>query len=191
MSTESKSFDPRQAIDELIGFVRDRASDVRTRGFAPEPAGKQIDNAVLSAIANETKNVTEVIKAISLASGGAWQPTSGQVQTSLSGLVEATLASSKNEDDRKVYSITKAGIEWLAAAANDGAQDFATSAQASSKPTNSLSWLTCDPNFMKGASKLGPVLLDIAQTGTREQQTRAAAILENARHELHVILAEK
>jgi hypothetical protein len=31
----------------------------------------------------------------------------------------------------------------------------------------------------------------MAQTGTRDQQARAAAILESARHELHVILAEK
>jgi DNA-binding PadR family transcriptional regulator len=189
VSTESKSFDPRQVIDELIGFVRDRASDARTRGFSPKPTNQQIESAVLSAISTEAKNVTEIVKAISLASGGTWQPTAGQVQTALSGLVETELAGSKTKGDRKVYSITKAGVESLAAAAN--ADDAAFADETAKKRPSNMAWTNCDPNFLKAASKLSPVLLDLAQTGTREQQTRAAAILENARHDLHVILAEK
>ncbi|MEY4061334.1 MAG: hypothetical protein RIQ31_996 [Actinomycetota bacterium] len=187
MSTESKSFDPRQVIDELIGFVRDRASDARTRGFAPKPTNQQIERAVLSAIASNSKNVTEIVKAISLASGATWQPTSGQVQTTLASLVESELATSKNKGDRKVYSITKAGFESLAAAETEPT----VADTAAPKTSKNLSWMTCDPAFLKASSKLGPALLDIAQTGTRDQQARAAAILESARHELHVILAEK
>jgi hypothetical protein len=38
---------------------------------------------------------------------------------------------------------------------------------------------------------LGPVLIDIAQTASSDQKKRAAEILEEARHRLHVILAEK
>jgi DNA-binding PadR family transcriptional regulator len=189
VSTESKSFDPRQVIDELIGFVRDRASDARTRGFSPKPTNQQIERAVLSAISTEAKNVTEIVKAISLASGGTWQPTAGQVQSSLAKLIEAESASTKNKGDRKVYSITKTGLEALAAAANQN--DDPKADQTSTKNSSSLSWMTCDPHFLKSASKLGPALLDIAQTGTREQQTRAAVVLEKARHDLHVILAEK
>jgi DNA-binding PadR family transcriptional regulator len=178
-------------MDELIGFVRDRASDARGRGFSPNPTGKQIDNAILNTISTGAKNVTEIVKAISLASGGTWQPTSGQVQTALSGLIERELAASKNKGDRKVYSITKSGVEALAAATNVSAAEASVADSAATKPSSNLTWMTCDPAFLKAASKLGPVLLDIAQTGTRDQQTRAAAILENARHELHVILAEK
>jgi DNA-binding PadR family transcriptional regulator len=191
VSTESKSFDPRQVIDELIGFVRDRASDVRTRGFSPKPTTQQIERAVLSAISSESKNVTEIVRAISLASGGTWQPTAGQVQTSLSALVETELAASKNKGDRKLYSITKAGVESLAAAANASDTEASASDSTAAKPSSNLSWMTCDPAFLKATSKLGPVLLDITQTGSREQQSRAASILETARHELHVILAEK
>jgi DNA-binding PadR family transcriptional regulator len=189
VSTESKSFDPRQVVDELISFVRDRASDARGRGFTPKPTEQQIESAVLNAISAESKNVTEIIKAISVASCGTWQPTAGQVQSSLAKLIEAESASSKNKGDRKVYSITKTGLEALAAAANQN--DDPKADQTSTKNSSSLSWMTCDPHFLKSASKLGPALLDIAQTGTREQQTRAAAILENARHDLHVTLAEK
>jgi DNA-binding PadR family transcriptional regulator len=187
VSSESKSFDPRQVIDELIGFVRDRASDARSRGVTPKPTSEQIERAILSAIASDSKNVTEIVKAISLASGATWQPTSGQVQTTLASLVASELATSKNKGDRKVYSITKAGVESLAAAETEPS----VSDSAATKPSSNLSWMTCDPAFLKAASKLGPVFLDIAQTGTREQQTRAAVILESARHELHVILAEK
>ena len=189
MSTESKNFDPRQVIDELVGFIRDRASDARTRGFAPKPNQQQIQRAILSAIAAEAKNVTEIVKAIGLASGGTWLPTAGEVQTTLAAMVEAELATSKNKADRKIYSITKAGLEALEAATNSEDADVAQN--SATKSTSNLSWMNCDPGFLKAASKLGPVLLDIAQTGTREQQARAAAILENARHELHVILAEK
>lgn len=191
MSTESKNFDPRQVIDELIGFVRDRASDARTRGFIPKPTSEQIERAILSAIASDSKNVTEIVKAISLASGGTWQPTSGQVQTSLARLGESELVASKTKGDRKVYSITKAGAEALANAANASESEPSAADQSGTRPSSNWNLMTCDPAFVKAASKLGPVLLDIAQTGTREQQSRAAAILEGARHELHVILAEK
>ncbi len=189
MSTESKSFDPRQVVDELINFVRERASDARNRGFAAKPTEQQIEVAILSAISTDSKNVTDIIKAISVASGGTWQPTAGQIQSSLAKLIEAESASSKNKGDRKVYSVTKTGLEALAAAANQ--TDDPKADQTSTKNSSSLSWMTCDPKFLKSASKLGPALLDIAQTGTREQQTRAAEVLEKARHELHIILAEK
>jgi hypothetical protein len=53
-----------------------------------------------------------------------------------------------------------------------------------------FNWMTCDAKFLTAASKLPPVMLDIAQTGSKEQQIKAAAILDKARHDLHVVLAE-
>jgi DNA-binding PadR family transcriptional regulator len=191
VSTESKAFDPRQVIDELIGFVRDKATNAGARFVAPSPTEQQIEIAILSAIATEPKNVTEIVKAISLASGGTWKPTSGQVQTAVAKLVDAELAASKNKSDRKIYSITKTGIESLAAATKSAETEDANKADASTKTSSNPNWLSCDPTFIKAATKIGPALLDIAQTGTREQQSRAAAILDQARHDLHVILAEK
>jgi len=191
VSTESKAFDPRQVIDELIGFVRDKATNAGTRNTAPKPTEQQIENAILSSITTGAKNVTEIVKTISLASGGTWQPTSGQVQTGLAKLVEAELASSKTKSDRKIYSITKHGIEFLARATEGAETEAADKAGASTKTSSNLNWLTCDPEFLKAATKIGPALLDLAQTGTRDQQNRAAAILDQARHDLHVILAEK
>jgi hypothetical protein len=54
-----------------------------------------------------------------------------------------------------------------------------------------MNLLNCDATFLKSATKLGPVLLDVAQTGTREQQQVAAAALDELRHKLHGILAGK
>ena len=51
--------------------------------------------------------------------------------------------------------------------------------------------MNCDVSFLKSASKLGPVMLDVAQAGTREQQQAAASVLDEMRTKLHVILAEK
>ena len=188
MSTESK---PRQIVEELVGFVRDRASDAKSRTFAPKPSSQQVERAILSAISSEARNVTEIVKAIGLASGGTWQPTAGQVQTTLASLIEVGLATSKTKGDRKTYGITKDGLESLAASADEVTTDGADAKPSSRENMRNLSWLTCDPEFLKAASKLAPALLDITQTGTREQQSKAAAVLDKARHELHVILAEK
>ena len=188
MSTESK---PRQIIEELVGFVRDRASDAKSRTFASKPTSLHVERAILSAISSEAKNVTEIVKAIGLASGGTWQPTAGQVQNTLASLIEAGLATSKTKGDRKTYSITKDGQESLAASADEVATDGADAKASYRESMRNLSWLTCDPEFLKAAYKLAPAMLDITQTGTREQQSKAAAVLDKARHELHVILAEK
>ena len=185
MSTTSKNFDPSQMIDELIGFVRNRANDMRGRANKANPNQKQAEAAVLNAIATESKNAAEITRGISLSSGGAWVPTSGEVQATLKLLTESGLATSKTKGDRKIYSITPAGLEALDAA------DFTEATRDSGEQGyTSKGWMTCDRNYLYSATKLGPVLLDLAQTGTRDQQTRAAEILEQARHQLHVILSE-
>jgi DNA-binding PadR family transcriptional regulator len=188
MST-SKSFDLRELAGELIGLVRDRAKDIASAAVKPDAAKMQ--NAVLSTITDEPKNAAEITRAISLASAGAWTPTSGEIQQALATLVERKEASSKLDGDRKVYSITKAGLAALANDTKTADPEGVAAESGSAKFANSLNWPACDPKFLSSASKLGPALLDIAQTGTRDQQARAASILENARHELHVILAEK
>lgn len=190
MSTASSNFEPRKALEGLWGYVKDMATNAVSRGAKFEPSEDQIDAAVLGALESGSKSATDVTKAITLASGGAWTPTDGQVNRTLTKLSDTDKVSAKTKADRKIYTITKEGLAWL-----ESAKQNAPAAAKQSTPTSKMNmnfnWMTCDPHFLTAASKLPPVLLDIAQTGTKEQQAKAAAILDKARHDLHVALAEK
>ena len=188
MSTAGNSFDPRQAIEGLFGYVKDMAVGSMNRGFKPQPDADLVEAAVLAALESGTKTAAQIVKAISLAAGGTWAPTDGQVNKALAKLSEADLVSAKTKSDRKTYSLTKAGEEALVAAKDKMAEAPSVS---TTKNFANMDWLNCDPNFLKSASKLPPVMLDIAQTATREQQHKAAEILDTARHDLHKVLAEK
>ncbi|MFM6967113.1 MAG: PadR family transcriptional regulator [Rhodoluna sp.] len=185
MSTSSMNFDLKELVGDLLSLVKDRAKDAA--GQVIKPDAERIKSAVLSAIVDDAKNVTEIIRALSLSSAGTWNPTNAEVQQTLNALLDEKLASSKVEGDRKVYSITKAGKTALknAPEANETTSEGST---AKSKFTDNL---TSNPEFLKSASKLGPVMLDLAKTGSPSQQKAAAALLDETRHKLHQILAEK
>ena len=188
MSTAGNSFDPRQAIEGLFGYVKDMAAGSINRGVKPQPDAERVEAAVLAALESGSKTAAQIVKAINLAAGGTWAPTDGQVNKALAKLSEADLVSAKTKSDRKTYSLTKAGEDALVAAKEKMAD--ATSVSPS-KNFAKMDWLNCDPAFLKSASKLPPVMLDIAQTATNEQQKKAAEILDKARHDLHKVLAEK
>lgn len=190
MSTSKPDFEPREALEGLWGYVKDMATNAVSRGTKFEPTQDQIDAAVLGALESGPKTATDVTKAITLASGGAWTPTDGQVNRSLTKLSDTDKVSAKTKADRKIFTITKDGLAALEAA-KETAPSASKPSAPSAKMNMNLNWMTCDPHFLTAASKLPPVLLDIAQTGTKEQQAKAAAILDKARHDLHVALAEK
>ena len=179
------NFDLKELVGDLLNLVKDRAKDAAAQ--VTKPDAERIKSAVLSTIADEAKNAAEITRTLSLASAGAWNPTNAEVQQSLNALVDGKLASSKVDGDRKVYSITKAGKAALKNAPQaTEAPGHTTDAKSKFKAT-----LSANPEFLKAASKLGPVMLDLAKTGTPGQQKTAAAVLDETRHKLHQILAEK
>lgn len=188
MSNANNSFDPRQAVEGLIGYVRDQVSGQMNRGTKPKPDSQKVEAAVLAALEAGPKTSSQIIKSISLASGGTWTPSEGDVNRMLNNLSEGKMVTVKTKGDRKVYSITKSGSEALADALKASSE-----APKSNTPKSAanFNWISCDPSYLTAASKLPPVLLDVAQTGSKTQQAKAAAILDKARHDLHLILAEK
>lgn len=187
VSTSSKSFDLRELVGDLVTLVKDRAADAgQTRGSA-QPKSEQIELAILASLAEGSKNASEIVSALSLAGAGVWAPTTGKIHPALAKLTEDKKISAKTEGDRKIYTITKAGKSAI----KDGAAQPAPEAGATRTAGSSRNLMSCDASFLKSASKLGPVMLDVAQTGTREQQQAAAAVLDEMRNKLHVILAEK
>ena len=191
MSTASSNFDPRQAIEGLFGYVKDMATNSLKTGMKTQPDEARVEAAVLAALESGSKTASQIVKAISLAAGGTWVPTDGQVNKSLASLVGSELVSAKTKGDRKSYSLTKKGESALEDAREKMAEAPSVSPSSKMNMNMNLNWMTCEPKFLTAASKLPPVMLDIAQTGTKEQQMKAAAILDKARHDLHVVLAEK
>lgn len=189
VSTSPKNFDLRELVGDLVTLVKDRAKDVgQSRGTA-QPSAEQIELAILATITETPKNATEIVAALALAGAGVWAPSTGKIHPVLAKLTEEKKVTAKTDGDRKVYSITKAGKSALKDAAENPAQETVAGTNSSMGSTKNL--MNCDATFLKSASKLGPVMLDVAQTGTREQQQAAAAVLDEMRHKLHGILAGK
>ena len=193
MAETTNRFDLSETLAELKDFVRARAGAVAGQ-TQHKPTPEQIQTAVLSALVGSPKNAAQVVATMSLASAGGTSLSSAQVHPVLARLVEAKLVTAKNKNDRKVFSITELGREFLDDASakvseNQAAED---SANAGSKTGwgSTKDWLQFDPNFMKAAAKLAAAVSDVAKTGTRAQQEKATKVLEEARRQLHVILAE-
>jgi len=185
VAQNSSNVDPRELFSNVINFVRERSQSMTSAMATAQPGEMHLEVAILSALSGEAHNANAIREAIALASGGILNPTASQVRAALDILVEAGKVEVETKGDRKVFAISKLGKSALAEAKKQLKTDGDTTESAGRK---SASW---DSVFLVAASKLGPVLLDVAQTGTREQQKRAAEILAETRHELHKILAEK
>jgi len=194
MSTASKNIDLRELVGDLIGLIKDRAKDAATAVTKPDAA--MVQNAVLSTIADEPKNAAEITRLLTLASAGAWNPTSGEIQVALTTLTAEKLSTAKVDGDRKVYSITKAGKTRLKESSATGAST-SNSSDEGRRQFNSLAdmatmaGINLTPEFREAAKKLAPAMLDMAKTGTKAQQATAAALLAETRDQMHAILAEK
>jgi DNA-binding PadR family transcriptional regulator len=191
VNSSTNSFDLRAVVGELKDFVSSRNWD--SKASVSAPSASQVELAILSALVSGPKNAQQLMPAISVASAGTLTVTQAQVQPALSNLEEAGQIESATHEDRKVYSVTQAGIDALEAAIEAGSEstsDATTENPAQGKNYSAPSWLKFDPEFLKAASKLAPVISDLAKTGTRSQQEKAAQILQEARHQLHKILAE-
>ena len=191
MSNSTNSFNPRQAAGDLFGFVRGLATQAGSKAFSAKPSQSRIRAAVLTAISVESLNARQISASIETASAGVWSPSDGEIQVELAALVDAGFATLKNKGDRKTYLISKSGEAELQRLIELNSQEFESKANGSAAWPTGLNLLNCESNFLSSATKLGPVLLDLAQTASKEQQAAAAKVLEKARHDLHVILAEK
>ena len=189
MAANSTNIDFNGLIDELKNFAKVKLSDLGARRPASAPDDSKIAAAILAALDGGDKNLQQLAQSISLASGGSWNPSVGTLQKAIGNLTDDGSVSASTDGDRKVYSLTKKGRKALESFKE--AQTETESADGADTTTSGsrAAWLTCDPQFLVTASKLGPALLDIAQTGTREHQSKAAAVLEKTRNELHQILA--
>jgi DNA-binding PadR family transcriptional regulator len=102
------------------------------------------------------------------------------VYPTLQLLVDEGLATATQDGERKVYALTDAGTE--------AASEFTAA------PHPSESRRGWDPEraaLPKAGAKLAQALGQVASSGSKEQQERAVAIIDDARRKLYAILAEE
>jgi DNA-binding PadR family transcriptional regulator len=194
-----------QVLDDIKNFGLSQLGNLQGRATSFSPDDESLERAVLAALSTGPKNAHEIVNLIAAAAAGAWTPTDGQVSALLLQLVEAKTVAAGKKEDRKVYTLTKAGearLEELSAkagetsssgdnASNDKARKpFEFPASFSDALGNLKLPIHCDQTLMDAARKLGPAVWDVAQTGSKEQQRAAAEALAQARAAILKILTE-
>ena len=173
-TSSSAGFDIWEAVDSLRDAFTPRPGWRQWHG----PASRDVRSAVLSALISGPQNGRQVMETIAARSGGAWMPTAGEVYPTLQQLSDEGLVGTAHDGERTVYELTDAGRIAAAEAAASSAHD---------DPHQRWRDASAVP---KAGAKLAQAAAQVVQSGTREQQERAAAILDETRRKLYAILAE-
>ncbi len=186
--SSSAGFDIREAVESLRGAFSPRSGGRSSEGGSPG----DIRAAILSALATEPMNGHQVMQAIAAASGGAWMPAASSVYPTLQQLTDEGLLRTQHDGERIVYALTDEG---RAAAAEAAAAESAEHAHDDARNGDRDHWRV--PRWdehtaavPKAGAKLAQAAAQVAQSGTREQKERAAALLDETRRQLYAILAE-
>lgn len=190
-SSSSPGFDLREAVENLRDAFTPRGG---SRGAS---AHGDLRTAILTALAHDAKNGHQIMLAIGAASGGSWMPTASQVYPMLQQLADEGLLSTQHDGERTVYALTDAGREAAAAAsAESSAHDSERDAWSMGEWSDRMSgrwndhWNERTAAVPRAGAKLAQAAAQVTQSGTREQQERAAALLDQTRKALYAILAE-
>jgi DNA-binding PadR family transcriptional regulator len=183
-SSSSPGFDLREAVDSLRATFAPLTT-TRTRTDADVGGGERRDvrSAILRELVDEPMHGYQIIRAIETRSGGAWKPSPGSVYPTLQLLDDEGLALAAQVGERRVYSLTEAGRQAAAMAADS------ESAPEHGEPRRSRG-VNGRIALTKSGVTLLQALTQVAQSGTHEQSERATAIVDEARRQLYAILAE-
>lgn len=171
------------AGNPLSGFLEAMEhlrSSFEQRAASPRMARGDVRSAVIALLAEKPMHGYQIISEIGERSGGSWKPSAGSVYPTLQLLADEGLITSEEQNGRKTYSLTDAGI--------------AESEEAATRPAPWESAGQRTPSHVAALPKAGMELASasaqLARTGTGEQVAQGVAILEDARRKLYAILAE-
>lgn len=172
-------FDLREAVDGLReAFAPHLAGHMAARMGGRMGRG-DIRAAVLVELAEKPMHGYQLIQAIETRSGGTWRPSPGSIYPTLQLLADEGLVSATQDGERKVYSLTEAGTEAAAEAAD------------TPHPSESRrGWDAERAALPKAGAKLAQALMQVTHNGTPEQAARAVAIVDETRRKLYALLAE-
>lgn len=149
-------------------------------GFGPGRARRgDVRTAVLRLLAEQPMHGYQIIQELGERSGGAWSPSAGSVYPTLQLLADEGLVTAEETSGKKVFSLTEAGTEAVAALADQPApwEEAAVGDAAAS-------------DYREAAGKLMQAVFQIGKSGTKEQREASLEVLNDARKKLYAILAE-
>jgi DNA-binding PadR family transcriptional regulator len=168
-----------------------RESVMNFGGFSPEEVRKSgrmseddLKIEILRTLENAAKTGFEILSSLETANVTAAKPTAAQTYPLLENMVDTKLISAEIKKDRKVFSLAKAGRALLA---EQPARDANQTPEE--KVHSTPNWIDLRGDVAKASARLGNVVLDISKNGSKDQQQKAAAALDEARRRLHEILA--
>lgn len=168
-----------------------RDSVMNFGGFSPEQVRKsgrisedQLKVEILRTLETAPKTGFEILSSLEAANVNAAKPTAAQTYPLLENMVDTKLISAEIKKDRKVFSLAKAGRAFLA---EQPAHDAGQSPEE--KMHSAPNWIDLRGDVAKASARLGNVVLDVSKNGSKDQQQKAAAALDDARRRIHEILA--
>lgn len=162
----------KETVEQLLSGFDKRVNMRMGRG--------DVRTAVLLLLAEEPMHGYQIIHEIEERSHGAWKPSPGSVYPTLQLLTDEGLLNAEEANGRKTYSLTDAGREQAAAAAEDAAPWETPGLRDGGRATG----------LPKAGMELAQVAAHVGRTGSSEQVQRAIEVLEEARRKLYSILAQ-
>jgi DNA-binding transcriptional ArsR family regulator len=156
-----------QAMEQMRSSFDKRSGSRAGRG--------DVRAAVLALLAERPMHGYQIIHEVEERSGGSWKPSAGSVYPTLQLLADEGLIDVEESGGRKIYSLTDAGREVVAA--SDGVAPWD---------------LTGAPGFTtlpRSGADLAQAVAQVGRTGTPEQVQEAVTVLDEARRRLYSILA--
>jgi DNA-binding PadR family transcriptional regulator len=134
---------------------------------------------LLTALATGPAHGYELIRRLEESSGGAWSPSPGSVYPALALLEDQSLVSCESEGDKKIYTLTAAGVTAAQAAA------------ATPKPWERPEpQPTGPPGLRELTHAVHAAARQVGTEGSPEQIERALDIMRSTRQQLYRLLAE-
>jgi DNA-binding PadR family transcriptional regulator len=137
-----------------------------------------VRTAILLMLADEPMHGYQIMQAMRDRTGGAWRPSPGAVYPTIAQLEDEGLVTTREEDGRRLVTLTPEGRTYLAersARLGDPFADFA----------DQPSW----PDLREPMQELQAAARQIVMSGSTAQVKAAAQVLAQARRSLYLILA--
>jgi len=148
---------------------------------SPKASRGDVRAAILALLQEGPRNGYQIMSDIAERSGGAWRPSPGAVYPALSQLADEGLIEDEKSGGRRIFSLTDAGREYVAAN-----PEMARGAWESTEQQEA--WQV--PGLFAEAARLGSGIVQLAHAGTPAQVQAAEQLLKRTRRELYRILAE-
>lgn len=140
---------------------------------------------ILIALKSGAKTGHEILTTVIESTKTSAKPKAATLYPLLEQMADLGLVASSMKKDRKVFTLTAAGLEASQAATPLTSEE----SDDTSKVWGAPNWVDLRGELAVASKRLATVAFEVAQHGSKEQQTKAAEAIDQARRLLHEILA--